>query len=409
MTSALTSSEANPSPVPNRSAPETSPDWLANCLLHGERPQPHQVGIVLSQEALRQIDAHCRTDFHRELGGVLLGKAFQRQGQQWVAIAAALPATSSDHGPIHFTFTADVWAKINRDREAYHPQMAIVGWFHTHPDLGVFYSADDVVVHTVAFRELWHVGLVVDPVRQDACFFGWDQQELRDGLERAILPIEGFYERTDEQPQTVTNWRIGRDRAWNRRPERLAATMSGVTQADDLTPTENQYLLPPNSWPALAPGVALWVGLLSLVISFCLLLWVIVPQEREITALESVTLTLANEAINAANATGAAACPDPDLRLITPSAGGTAPIGEELVIVGTANVAAANRYSLQLRPETSEQWSTVDTFRRDWAIAELGRVDTSTLSPGNYQLLLAARNNQNQIIGETCRISFELK
>lgn len=409
MTSALTSSEANSSPASNPSATPSPPDWLANCVLHGERPQPHQVGIVITQAALRQIDAHCRSDFHRELGGVLLGKAFQRQGQQWVAIAAALPATSSDHGPIHFTFTADVWAKINRDRETHHPQLAIVGWFHTHPDLGVFYSADDVVVHTVAFRELWHIGLVIDPVRQDACFFGWDQQELRDGLERAILPIEGFYERTDEQPQPVTGWRIGRDRAWNRRPERMATTLSGVNQAEDLVPAENQYLLPPSPWPTLAPGIAVWVGLLGLIMTFCLLLFVIVPQERQITALENVTLMFATEAMNTATEAGAAACPDPDLRLITPLAGGTAPMGEELVIVGTADVAAANRYSLQIRASTAEQWSTVATFRRDHRLAELGRVDTGELSPGPYQLLLAARNNQNQIIGETCMILFELK
>jgi len=149
--------------------------------------------------------------------------------------------------------------------------------------------------------------------------------------------------------------------------------------------------------------------LFSVLVLIALLLFVIMPQERQITALESVTVMFATEAMNAANATGAAACPDPDLRLITPLAGGTAPADEELVIVGTADVAAASRYSVQIRPDTSEQWSTVDTFRRDRALAELGRVDTSDLSPGNYQLLLAARDNQNQIIGETCRISFVLK
>lgn len=407
MTSVSTSSEATPSPASN-SSPSAS-DWLANCLLHGERPQSNQVGILISQMALRQIDAHCRSDFHRELGGVLLGKAFQRQGQQWVAIAAALPATSSDHGPIHFTFTADAWAKINRDRETHHPQLAIVGWFHTHPDLGVFYSADDVVVHTVAFRELWHIGLVVDPVRQDACFFGWDQQELRDGLERAISPIEGFYERLDEQTQSVTDWRIGRDRAWNRQPDRMPTTLSGVNQADDLIPAENQYLLPPNHWPTISPTIALWVGLIGLLVTLCLLLFVIVPQTRQMAALQNVTLQLAGETIEIANETGAAACANPDLRLITPLAGGITPIGEELAIVGTAQVAAANRYTLQIRPSISEQWTTVDSFRRDHTLAVLGRLDTSNLSAGSYQLLLAARDNQNQIIGETCMVSFELK
>ena len=46
---------------------------------------------------------------------------------------------------------------------------------------------------------------------------------------------------------------------------------------------------------------------------------------------------------------------------------------------------------------------------RDHTLAVLGRLDTSNLSAGSYQLLLAARDNQNQIIGETCMVSFELK
>ncbi|MBP7999946.1 MAG: Mov34/MPN/PAD-1 family protein [Chloroflexi bacterium] len=412
MTSVSTSSEST-TPSRQQSSPSPSAqEWLANCLLHGQQPQPYQVGIIISQEALRQIDSHCRSDLHRELGGVLLGKAFQRQGQQWVAIAAALPAFSDQHGPIHFTFTADAWARINRDRESQHPQLSIVGWFHTHPDLGVFYSADDVVVHTVAFRELWHIGLVVDPVRQEACFFGWDQKELLDGLERAILPMEGYYERTDEQPTPAVTWQMGRDRAWNQtersRTARPRATLSGVTIADDLDSASESFYAPTNPWPTLSSGMAVSIGLVGLFVTLCLLLIVILPLERRAGALENVVLTLAETALNEANATGAAACPDARLRLITPQAGTTVNAAE-LTIIGTAQYAAANRYSLAVRPATSENWTTITTFRRDQSLAELGRLDTTTLIPGIYQLQLAAQDKAGTTLGQTCIISFVLE
>jgi proteasome lid subunit RPN8/RPN11 len=416
MTSASTSSsEATIPPPPETTTSSPASDWLANCLLHGERPQPNQVGILISQEALRQIDRHCNTDLHRELGGVLLGKAFQRQGQQWVAIAAALPAISDQHGPVHFTFTADVWAKINRDRESLHPQLTIVGWFHTHPDLGVFYSADDVVVHTVAFRELWHIGLVVDPVRQEACFFGWDQQNLLDGLERAIFPIEGYYERTDEQPTQVVNWFIGRDRAWDRPMSRRATrprpNLSDVALDDDLTPSEGNFYAPGNEWPTLAPTTGLWLGLAGLTLIVILLLAVILPLEQRATTLQSVLLTFADQTMAEANANGAAACPDPQLRLIVPSAGTTVARSREVAVIGTADVAAAHQYIIYIQAATAENedWSTVTQFRRDRSLAQLGILDASTLAPGLYQLDLVALSREGQTIGESCTIVFELK
>lgn len=416
MTSVSTSSSETTTPTHTETTTSSpASDWLANCLLHGERPQSHQVGILISQEALRQIDRHCKTDLHRELGGVLLGKAFQRQGQQWVAIAAALPAISDQHGPVHFTFTADVWAKINRDRESLHPQLTVVGWFHTHPDLGVFYSADDVVVHTVAFRELWHIGLVVDPVRQEACFFGWDQQNLLDGLERAISPIEGYYERADEQPTRVVNWHIGRDRAWDRptgrRATRPQPSLSEVGLADDLTPAEDNFYAPGNDWPTLAPTTGLWVGLAGLALTILLLLAVTLLLERRATTLQHVLLTFADQTMAEANASGAAACPDPHLRIIVPSAGTTVPRTSKTTLIGTADVAAASQYKLYVRAATdeNEEWSTITSFRRDRTLSQLGTLDSSAMTPGIYQLYLVALNREGQSIGESCTIVLELK
>lgn len=193
--------------------PLRRPPLRDDCVLHGGPLVPEEPNIVIFQDAARQIQAHCASDTTVEVGGVLLGHVYQHNHQIFVEIHAALPAINADHGPVHFTFTADVWRQIQRDMAAY-PQYEVVGWFHTHPDLGVFFSADDEVVHAAAFTQPWHVGLVVDPVANQASFFGW--------VNGQIVAIDGFYELIPaeedgaELPRAVIDWQITVDERFMR-------------------------------------------------------------------------------------------------------------------------------------------------------------------------------------------------
>ncbi|RMH01315.1 MAG: hypothetical protein D6706_02050, partial [Chloroflexi bacterium] len=210
MTSASTSSSTtNLTKLPRVMHPEVATlaqrpfPPLHHYIHHGQPATTDELIVLVSPEALRQIDNHSQQDLTQELGGGLLGTAYRHNGQVFVHITAALPVNSPDHGPIHFTFTADAWRQLQQERDAQYPALEIVGWFHTHPDLGVFYSSDDVVVHSAAFTLPWHVGLVVDPVRQEACFFGWVNGELK--------ALGGFYETAefahDTAPESAVSWR----------------------------------------------------------------------------------------------------------------------------------------------------------------------------------------------------------
>lgn len=192
--------------------PQGQPPRQDDCLLHGALPDAEEVNVVITQTALKQVEAHCHSNTRVELGGVLLGRPFHNNRQIFVQIEAAIPALTDDNGPVHFTFTADAWAQIHVDRTAY-PDLEIVGWFHTHPDLGVFYSADDEVVHAAAFTQPWHVGLVVDPVRNQGSFFAWKNE--------VVKPVPGFYElipasagSDNEVPRAVVDWDVVIDESW---------------------------------------------------------------------------------------------------------------------------------------------------------------------------------------------------
>jgi proteasome lid subunit RPN8/RPN11 len=237
-----------------------APDLRQGYRLHGCEPGDSQVQVIISQAALQQADAHSRSNLAVELGGALLGHAFRAGDRVYVEVLAALAAVSQDHGPVHFTFTADAWAQLHQDLASHYPELNMIGWFHTHPDLGVFFSVDDVVVHSAAFVQPWHLALVLDPVRAEGCFFGWQN----DTAAAQITPLAGFYERLDEQPESVVDWHMPPTRT-------IRSSQTFIEQARQMS----AVLLPDNEWPALPPISPWWgvfMGGLSLLLSLILLL-----------------------------------------------------------------------------------------------------------------------------------------
>lgn len=406
MTSASTSSKtavSEPTPSDSESItthpgiqqlPQKQPPVLdEQAVLHGR--QPGQVIVITSQAALAQIDAHSRSNTRTELGGALLGRAYRYEGQVYVSVEAALPAVSADHGPIHFTFNADTWTQLRLDREKNYPNLEIVGWFHTHPNLGVFYSGDDVVVHSAAFTLPWHVGLVVDPVRNEACFFGWENSEL--------IAFTGFYELLDAQETPYVKWRVVRTSVWKDATEAELAQKKRATQATDQT----TVYAPATPKPSFNPGIGLIVGSLGLLLALFMLVGWVLPLSQQVNRLQHVVLVMADGALADTNA---ATCPDPRLRVLTPINGSRFRQGNEIELVGTASYPDAARYQIEGRLADADNWALLKTIRRSTQLGSLATWDTKGALPRVYELRLTAvdRNNIRLPNSATCQISLEL-
>jgi proteasome lid subunit RPN8/RPN11 len=242
---------------------EPSIDDSITVTLHGRQPPHDQVQVTISQVALKQVEGHSMGDMSRELGGVLMGQFIQEDDTFLVKVEAVLPVKTDDHGPVHFTFTADAWAQLHQDRADHYPDLDIVGWFHTHPNLGVFYSADDVIVHSAAFVMPWQVGLVFDPILGEGCLVGWIDHSDDVGKLK-LSSIDGFYELLDVQDTSVVNWRFVESAVW----QQGVYTQTGYELS-------NQVYAPANDWPLL-PAISPWWGVilggLSLLISLLLLI-----------------------------------------------------------------------------------------------------------------------------------------
>ena len=370
--------------LPFRQLPAPTADWLR----HGNTPGESQPVVLMHQTALLQVNAHSRSRLDCELGGALLGHAYRYKTGVVVEVKAALPAVSSDHGPVHFTFSADSWAKLHRDRTAHYAQLDIVGWFHTHPDLGVFYSSDDVVVHSAAFTQPWHAGLVVDPVREEAAFFGW--------VDGALRPFDGFYELRERQPETVVPWRAVRTTVWDR-PYEPEPVVEGPSQV----------VLPRSARPRFSGReLGLAASAAALLLSFFLIV-AGAQLLRRVDLLETTVLNLAQPALAESNAL---TCPDPRLRFLTPISGTGFPVGTPVTLVGTAEYLDARRYQVDFRPAGVETWTLVGQPGGDTRLGQLAEWDTTGLPAGPYELRLIAvdLNNVRLTDSSVCTISLTL-
>jgi len=372
--------------LPFRNLPAPPAEWLR----HGDVPAEDQPVVLVHQLALLQINAHSRSNLTCELGGALLGYAYRHKGGLVVEVQAALPASSDDHGPVHFTFSADSWSKLHRDRSAHYAQLDIVGWFHTHPDLGVFYSSDDVIVHSAAFTLPWHVGLVVDPVREEASFFGW--------IEGALKPLAGFYELRERQPESQVAWRAVPSAVWDKpyepEPQPAAEGPSRVVLSRSGRPR----------FSARELGLAASAG--ALLLSFFLIVAGVLLQRR-IDLLETTLLNLAQPALAQSNGL---TCPDPRLRILAPLTGARYPVDARIALVGTSEMPDATRYQLDLRTPGAEAWTVIKSRRGDQRLGKLAEWDTSGLPPGVYELRLSAvdANNIRLTDSSVCTISLML-
>jgi proteasome lid subunit RPN8/RPN11 len=139
-----------------------------------------RLDIYLSMEAYQVIAAHADSDLSREAMGLLLGKVREKTGGLEVTIAQALKGQETLSTAASVQLSYESWKRFIKEKSANHPDLATVGWYHTHPGFGTFLSPMDELIHEHFFHKPWQVALVVDPVQGHWTFF----QHQTDGIER---------------------------------------------------------------------------------------------------------------------------------------------------------------------------------------------------------------------------------
>jgi proteasome lid subunit RPN8/RPN11 len=116
-----------------------------------------------------------------EAGGLLLGRRFtvgDGADTPIVALERFVPGRVFEGTGVSLALGTEVWDDARPLLDA---GLVVVGWAHSHPDLGAFFSGTDRRTQRAFFSQPWQVGLCVDPVRRtDAWFHGAASRD--DGL-----------------------------------------------------------------------------------------------------------------------------------------------------------------------------------------------------------------------------------
>ncbi len=134
--------------------------------------------IFLHLEAIGAIVDSLPGQAQMEVGGLLVGRECEDEAGVYLLVAGAIPARQARGTSVSVTFTHQTWNQLSAEKASRYPDQTIVGWYHTHPGLGVFLSERDLFIHRNFFTDSTHIAVVIDPSKFAWGMFYWQDSEL---------------------------------------------------------------------------------------------------------------------------------------------------------------------------------------------------------------------------------------
>ena len=129
--------------------------------------------LFLAPDVHRGIQAHAKEDASVEICGVLVGRWGRDDLGPFAEVTDYIRCDSASSKFAEVTFTHESWAQINEQMDSKFVDKRIIGWYHSHPDFGIFLSDRDCFIHEHFFSGPGQVAYVVDPVRDLEGVFDW--------------------------------------------------------------------------------------------------------------------------------------------------------------------------------------------------------------------------------------------
>lgn len=110
-----------------------------------------------------------------EIGGMLMGQyRLGEDGQTYrVSVEEFIPLKAKTQNVVKVQIDPMSLARDLSTAQDAHPELTVVGWFHTHPGHGLFLSAPDLKVQFGQFREPYNFAMEIDSLTEnlDTAFF----------------------------------------------------------------------------------------------------------------------------------------------------------------------------------------------------------------------------------------------
>ncbi len=128
--------------------------------------------MVVPDSVRATVMSHLRGS-DEEQGGLLIGEVFAGdpavvETSRVVVVRQAIAALDFSSSGISLRMESGVWERARLSRG---PHEIVVGWYHSHPGLGAFFSSTDRRTQSAFFPHPYSVGWVVDPLLGEEAFF----------------------------------------------------------------------------------------------------------------------------------------------------------------------------------------------------------------------------------------------
>lgn len=110
---------------------------------------------------MKVIEDHCFSETEVEVGGFLVGVI----GEHETVVTNVFPAQHSVGASTQLTFTHESWNALYEQLKTEPEGTTLVGWYHSHPNFGVFLSEHDKFIQSNFFKQDGNVTIVVDPIK----------------------------------------------------------------------------------------------------------------------------------------------------------------------------------------------------------------------------------------------------
>lgn len=159
--------------------------------------QQSRFEIVCSEELMGKIEDHCFSSTKTEVGGFLVGKI--EEGKS--IVTHVLKAKHTANTQSQLTFTNKTWEAALAEMSEIGTDAALIGWFHSHPNFGVFLSDYDKFIQNEFFKLDGMITIVVDPINGKRGWFISLDKEVRPYAPEMDTKREKLKKKEDEDKQ----------------------------------------------------------------------------------------------------------------------------------------------------------------------------------------------------------------
>lgn len=152
--------------------------------------------VLVTRATIHAMYSHAKSEMQHEVGGFVLGLPLrERSGGTAVTYIEESIRARYESTPTFVTLHADSFIDLEQVRG----DRLLVGWYHSHPRLGIFLSGTDIRNYSTYHPDPYQVAVVVDPSKTKESqltahseaigFFAWKSPGVAVRLEGANIGV----------------------------------------------------------------------------------------------------------------------------------------------------------------------------------------------------------------------------